>query len=42
VAHEELSNHWITLHEVGNVAGFLPMLVMDVWASGAAPGSLAS
>lgn len=26
-----LSNHWITLHEVGNVAGFMPMLVMDVW-----------
>jgi Fe-Mn family superoxide dismutase len=26
-----LSNHWITLHEVGNVAGFNPILVMDVW-----------
>jgi Fe-Mn family superoxide dismutase len=26
-----LSNHWITLHEVGNVAGFMPVLVMDVW-----------
>src|SRR5262245_2181327 len=26
-----ISNHWITLHEVGNVAGFLPILVMDVW-----------
>jgi Fe-Mn family superoxide dismutase len=26
-----LSNHWITLHEVGNVAGFIPVLVMDVW-----------
>ncbi len=26
-----LSNHWITLHEVGNVAGFSPLLVMDVW-----------
>lgn len=26
-----LSNHWITLHEVGNVAGFQPILVMDVW-----------
>jgi len=26
-----LSNHWITLHEVGNVAGFTPVLVMDVW-----------
>ena len=26
-----LSNHWITLHETGNVAGFHPILVMDVW-----------
>lgn len=26
-----LSNHWITLHEEGNVAGFKPILVMDVW-----------
>jgi superoxide dismutase, Fe-Mn family len=26
-----LSNHWITLHEIGNVAGFKPVLVMDVW-----------
>jgi Fe-Mn family superoxide dismutase len=26
-----LSNHWITLHEIGNVSGFLPILVMDVW-----------
>lgn len=26
-----LSNHWITLHEVGSVAGFAPILVMDVW-----------
>jgi Fe-Mn family superoxide dismutase len=26
-----LSNHWVTLHEVGNVAGFVPVLVMDVW-----------
>jgi Fe-Mn family superoxide dismutase len=26
-----LSNHWITLHEVGNVAWFVPVLVMDVW-----------
>ena len=26
-----LSNHWITLHEHGNVAGFQPVLVMDVW-----------
>ena len=27
----KLSNHWITLHETGNVAGFDPILVMDVW-----------
>jgi Fe-Mn family superoxide dismutase len=26
-----VSNHWITLHEDGNVAGFIPLLVMDVW-----------
>src|SRR5436305_3817537 len=29
--HQTLSNHWITLHETGNVAGFVPALVMDVW-----------
>lgn len=27
----QLSNHWITLHQIGNVAGFTPVLVMDVW-----------
>jgi Fe-Mn family superoxide dismutase len=26
-----ISNHWITLHEVGNVSGFIPILIMDVW-----------
>jgi Fe-Mn family superoxide dismutase len=26
-----LSNHWTTLHEVGNVVGLTPVLVMDVW-----------
>lgn len=26
-----LSNHWVSLHEFGNVAGFQPLLVMDVW-----------
>jgi len=26
-----LSNHWITLHEIGNISGFIPSLVMDVW-----------
>ncbi len=30
-ANNRLSNHWITLHETGNVAGFKPILVMDVW-----------
>ena len=30
-ASGRLSNHWITLHEVGNVAGYKPILVMDVW-----------
>lgn len=26
-----LSNHWISLHQVGEVAGYNPVLVMDVW-----------
>jgi Fe-Mn family superoxide dismutase len=30
-ANGRLSNHWVTLHEIGNVAGFAPVLVMDVW-----------
>jgi Fe-Mn family superoxide dismutase len=30
-ANGRLSNHWITLHETGNIAGFDPILVMDVW-----------
>jgi superoxide dismutase, Fe-Mn family len=30
-ANGRLSNHWVTLHETGNVAGFDPILVMDVW-----------
>ena len=30
-ANGRLSNHWISLHETGNVAGFIPILVMDVW-----------
>jgi Fe-Mn family superoxide dismutase len=30
-ANGRISNHWITLHETGNVAGFIPILVMDVW-----------
>jgi superoxide dismutase, Fe-Mn family len=30
-ANNRISNHWITLHETGNVSGFVPVLVMDVW-----------
>jgi Fe-Mn family superoxide dismutase len=30
-ANGRLSNHWVTLHEIGNVAGFSPILIMDVW-----------
>ncbi|MEP6922162.1 MAG: Fe-Mn family superoxide dismutase [bacterium] len=30
-ANNRVSNHWVTLHETGNVAGFQPILVMDVW-----------
>lgn len=26
-----ISNHWVTLHEDGNIAGFNPILVMDAW-----------
>src|SRR5437773_8229938 len=26
-----ISNHWVELHETGTVAGFVPLLVMDVW-----------
>lgn len=26
-----LSNHWVSLHEIGHVAGFVPLLVLDVW-----------
>lgn len=28
---KRLSNHWVTLHETGNIAGYKPILVMDVW-----------
>lgn len=27
----EISNHWINLHETGNIAGYKPVLIMDVW-----------
>lgn len=30
-ANGRLSNHWISLHQIGNVAGFKPVLVIDVW-----------
>jgi Fe-Mn family superoxide dismutase len=29
-ANGQLPNQWISLHEHGNVAGFVPVLVMDV------------
>ncbi|QQR80168.1 MAG: superoxide dismutase [Deltaproteobacteria bacterium] len=29
--NSRISNHWVTLHEIGNVAGFKPILVMDMW-----------
>ena len=25
-----ISNHWITLHETGNISGFVPLLMMNV------------
>ena len=28
---KRLNNFWITDHEIGNVAGFVPILAMDVW-----------
>ena len=28
---KRLQNFWVTDHEVGNVAGFTPILAMDVW-----------
>ena len=30
-ANGTISDHWITLHETGNVSGFTPIVVMDVW-----------
>ena len=30
-ANARLSNHWISEHQIGNIAGFNPVLVMDVW-----------
>lgn len=28
---DALSNNWVTLHESGHPAGYIPLLVMDVW-----------
>ena len=28
---EQLSNHWVALHQIGVPSGFKPILVMDVW-----------
>jgi Fe-Mn family superoxide dismutase len=28
---QQLTNHWISMHEEGHPAGFAPILVMDVW-----------
>jgi Fe-Mn family superoxide dismutase len=28
---KRLHNFWVTDHEIGNVAGFIPILAMDVW-----------
>ena len=28
---DRLSNHWVSLHQEGILAGFKPLLVMDVW-----------
>lgn len=30
-ATNRLSNHWVSLHQDGNIAGFEPVIVMDVW-----------
>ncbi|MBV8602578.1 MAG: superoxide dismutase [Candidatus Eremiobacteraeota bacterium] len=30
-ASGRITNHWIGLHEDGNLAGFVPIVVMDVW-----------
>ena len=27
----DLSNHWIEEHHIGNIAGYTPIVVMDVW-----------
>lgn len=30
-ANRQISNHWINDHENGHIAGFVPVVVMDVW-----------
>jgi Fe-Mn family superoxide dismutase len=30
-ANGQITNHWISDHENGNLAGFVPVVVMDVW-----------
>jgi superoxide dismutase, Fe-Mn family len=30
-ATQQVSNHWITLHQTGHPAGFKPILILDVW-----------
>jgi superoxide dismutase, Fe-Mn family len=30
-AAQQISNHWIELHQDGNLAGFIPIVVMDCW-----------
>ena len=31
VTNGRITNNWVNLHEDGNLAGFVPILVMDVW-----------
>jgi Fe-Mn family superoxide dismutase len=31
IQQKQLTNHWVSDHEVGNVAGFVPIVVLDVW-----------
>lgn len=30
-AMQQISNHWVELHQDGNLAGFVPIVVMDCW-----------
>lgn len=30
-ANGQISNHWVELHQDGNLAGFAPIVVMDCW-----------